>query len=100
MSLSTDCAISMVPSKGMTLSSSTKSAACLLTAIAYKFGCFLTKPKEAAILALAKELSPVPDGDEAKVAREEMLAKATVYYDFTSPVVASKATTIRLLIPP
>jgi hypothetical protein len=67
------------------------------TAIAYKFGCFLTKPK---ILALAKELSPAPDGDEAKVTREEMIVKATVYYDFTSPVVASKTTTIRLLIPP
>jgi hypothetical protein len=70
------------------------------TAIAYKFGCFLTKPKEAEILALAKELSPAPDGDEAKVTREEMIVKATVYYDFTSPVVASKTTTIRLLIPP
>jgi hypothetical protein len=70
------------------------------TAIAYKFERFLTKPKEAAILALAKELSPAPDGDEAKVARDEIIAKATVYYDFTSPVVASKATTIRLLIPP
>ena len=39
-------------------------------------------------MALAKEVTPAANADEAEVESEEMITKATAYYTLTLPLVA------------
>jgi hypothetical protein len=58
------------------------------SAMAFKFDFFLREEKDAAITALAMQLTPRAGVDEVKVPSDETLAKASAWYEPASPIVA------------
>ena len=61
------------------------------TAIAHKINHFLLLPEPQAILALAKDLTPLnfEDPEEAKEPSQDATAKATAWHGIASPIAAS-----------